>query len=101
MLDWKLNERQEKFLNEILKSQTHENALKAVQQMQLRIKEFEKEIREDQTRICASSIIGIPKESIHKKDVVLAIMGTITDNHKPNAQKPAGPLNGPQYTKHI
>ena len=49
----KLNERQEKFLMKLLDAQNKQNnpnAIKAVQQMQLRIKEFEQEIIDTHTK---------------------------------------------------
>lgn len=43
------------------------------------IQEYESDIRKDQVNKCVGSVIYIPKESIHKKEVVLAIMSTIED----------------------
>ncbi len=75
-MNWQLNEHQEKFLDKLIDAQTsNKNTIKAVQQMQLRIKEFESEIRKDQMDKSARAVkFSAKRFFIHKSDVEYAIM---------------------------
>ena len=62
MVNWQLNEQQEKFLHALLEAQTcSENTIKQLQQMQLRIKENEEEIRKNERRKTLEKIISDDK----------------------------------------
>ena len=72
-MEWTLNEHQEKFLDKLLHAQTSsKNTIKSVQQMQLRIKENETDIRKDERQKIADKIRSIKIDE-------LTDAGTIAD----------------------